>query len=268
MKKIITTIVLALLTVSFTYAIESTPDSMYVHFTGSNGDSIVVHAIDDVDSIVYYAPIAPQGIDWSSVSAGDVQPNALTDTDGNSYSAVKIGEQVWMAENLNVTVATVDTTGGSADLVCQLKDVFVWSNTDVSYGKLYSYEAALKACPAGWHLPSDGEWKVLEISLGMSQEQVDWLGDRGTDLGSKLKATTGWSSSACGNNSSGFSALPGGAITDSGEYFYQSDRGEWWSGSQTTGAEAYYRELYFSSHYIRRFTGLRYIGLSVRCLRD
>ncbi len=257
MKKIITTLTLAIITSAL--ALASTPDSMYVHFTGANGDSIVVYVIADIDSIVYYAPEIPQDIDWSSVTEGVVQANAFTDADGKSYSAVKIGTQVWMAENLNVTVATVDTTGGSADNVCQTNDVFVWNNTDASYGKLYSWQAALKACPTGWHLPSNAEWYSLKDYLSTSHDKSE---------GSALKSTSGWNTGGNGTDNYGFTALPGSSCNDHGTHSGQGNYGYWWSSTPKWDDYAYHMYLSYNLADVVNSYNNRHNGLSVRCLKD
>ena len=80
-----------------------------------------------------------------------------------------------------------------------------------TYGALYNWHAAINACPAGWHLPSETEWKKLELYLGMSSEDMrvgaKW---RGTGVGTKLKASSGWAYDKNGSNESGFNALPAG----------------------------------------------------------
>jgi uncharacterized protein (TIGR02145 family) len=83
------------------------------------------------------------------------------------------------------------------------------------YGVLYNFEAAKTACPTGWHLPTDEEWKTLEKQLGMSSSDADNAGLRlSGEVGKKLKSKSGWQSEGHGDNSSGFTALPGGNRTN------------------------------------------------------
>lgn len=218
-------------------------------------------------------PFIEQGINWNTVVEGEVQANALTDADGNSYSAVKIGEQTWMAENLQVNIARVDTTDGVTDGICGSNDVFVWDNTDNSiYGKFYSWQAALKACPVGWHLPSDEEWKSLEIYLGMSETEADIEFDfRGTAEGGKLKATSGWAENGNGTDDYGFTALADGRYKsdDISVLELQDSVGFWWSSTKYfPEVDAYYRGVIYNTTTILRAYCTRSYGHSVRCIKD
>jgi uncharacterized protein (TIGR02145 family) len=136
----------------------------------------------------------------------------LTDTrDNKTYKTVKIGEQVWMAENLNYK-----TEDGS---YCYDNDT---SNCK-EYGRLYDWETAKTACPNGWHLPDTTEWQIL----------VDFAG--GKNAVKALKATSGWNtldgSSGNGTDDFGFSALPGGQMScrDGCDFYNIGIRGDWWN---------------------------------------
>jgi uncharacterized protein (TIGR02145 family) len=112
----------------------------------------------------------------------------FTDTrDGKRYRTVKIGNRVWMVDNLNFK------TNGS------------WCYDDNEsncrkYGRLYDFETArIKACPTGWRLPTNEDWEALAWAAG------------GWEIaGKKLKTKTGWYNNGNGTNDFGFSALPGG----------------------------------------------------------
>jgi len=120
--------------------------------------------------------------------------------DGQEYKLVKIGQQIWMAENINYSV----DDSHCYDNKSRYCDV---------YGRLYTYAQALEACPSGWHLSTDMEWKTLEMYLGMTQEEADRNGDRGTYVGGKMKEAgfEHWTSPNSGaTNESGFKGLPGG----------------------------------------------------------
>jgi uncharacterized protein (TIGR02145 family) len=135
--------------------------------------------------------------------------------DGKQYKTVKIGEQVWMAENLNWEGAG-----------CQYNNSPIFGN---AFGRLYKWDEAMKAAPPGWHLPTDEEWQKL----------VDFAG--GTDVASnKLRAKDGWQGN--GTDDFGFSALPGGCRNRNGDFNYIGDNGHWWSATEK-GSEVAYRRL-------------------------
>jgi len=133
-------------------------------------------------------------------------PNTFTDPrDGKVYKTVKIGNQVWMAENLNY-----DASGSK----CYNNDP---ANAE-KYGRLYDWETAKKVCPAGWHLPSEEEWEIL----------IDFVG--GAEIaGTKLKAKFGWNDFN-GTDDFGFSALPGGRMSYG--FCEVGYSGFWWSASE------------------------------------
>jgi hypothetical protein len=114
---------------------------------------------------------------------------------GKTYKTVVIGTQNWMAENLNYNVS------GS----------HCYDNLESNcnkYGRLYDWATAKTVCPAGWHLPSGTEWATL----------INYVG--GSNIaGKKLKATSGWNNGGNGQNTYGFSALPGGI-----EYYLDSSK--------------------------------------------
>jgi len=175
--------------------------------------------------------------------------------DGQIYTSVTIGKQTWMAKNLNYKTS----------------DSWCYDDKQINcnkYGRLYSWEAAKKACPSGWHLPSDDEWKQLEMSLGMSQSEANKTGYRGTNEGKKMKSTIGWAGNGNGTNSSGFNALPGGYRNSSGSFYGLGSNGYWWSSSEYSGSRAWYRRLYYDGDLVFWFNNYKSDGFSIRCLKD
>ncbi|MFC2126653.1 FISUMP domain-containing protein [Bacteroidota bacterium] len=220
------------------------------------------------------------------------ETNILTDFDGNTYETVVIGNQEWMVENLKVThyadgtpIPLVEDEGiwdnlGSTDKAYCFYDNSS-SNGDI-YGALYTWAAAMNgqdgsdnnpsgvqgACPTGWHLPSDAEWKELEMYLGMSQEDADDTGWRGTDEGIKLKAESGWIQDGNGTNESGFTALPGGYRSGGGAFAFDGVAGIWWTSKVINSDSAWYRSIYDNRNNIARNVWIKNYGYSVRCLKD
>ena len=206
--------------------------------------------------------------------------------DGKVYKTIKIGDQVWMAENLawlpKVSPPSAESYnkpyyyvyGYSGRSVSAAKATSNFSN----YGVLYNWPAALNACPEGWHLPTDGEWTTLENYLIANGYNYD-----GTTTGNKIAkamaTTNGWTSSsnkgAVGNadylekrNASGFSALPGGYRFGGGSFHDVGNYGLWWSATEDSSSHAWGRGLFSDYSDLRRGTHLRVLGFSVRCLRD
>jgi len=181
-----------------------------------------------------------------SSSSYIVQTGTFTDSrDGKSYKWVKIGTQIWMAENLNYI-----TNGYKC-----------YNNEPVNcskYGRLYDKETVKDICPKGWHLPSRAEWNTLASYIE---------DDKGCSScnAKHLKATSGWNSGGNGLDSYGFTALPGGYGYSDGSFGLIGDCGYWWS---STVSNTYYR--YMSSNNedaIWQITNGNYF-YSVRCIQD
>ena len=224
------------------------------------------------------------------------ETGTITDSrDGQIYNIVKIGNQWWMAENLNSThyadgTPLVDGTGaGDITNDYTTKYYFYYNNDSATYadtyGALYTWAAVMNGatssnnnpsgvqgvCPDGWHVPSDTAWKELEMYLGMSQTDADNINWRGTDEGGKLKeaGTTHWDSPNTGaTNSSDFTALPGGFRYDDGSYGYVGGNATFWSSTEYTSGSAWTRVLANSLSEISRTYGYKDFGYSVRCVRD
>lgn len=207
--------------------------------------------------------------------------NTFTDNrDGKQYKWIKIGTQIWMAENLAYlpSVNSFQEESGTEPRYyvydyneTSLNDAKASDNYN-KYGVLYNWPAASAACPAGWHLPSDEEWKALEMYLGMSREEADKTGYRGTDEGSRLAGNSSlWDSGNLKNNAafgtSGFVALPGGFYY-SGSTSGLGRYGKWWSNG-ISSTRAVDRSLYYTGALVGRGdASLKEYGYSVRCIKD
>jgi|GEM_PF-1535238 len=207
----------------------------------------------------------------------------VTDIDGNIYQTVTIGTQVWMMENLKVTHyrngdaipnVTDNTTwaGLSTGAYCEYNND---ANSVATYGRLYNWYSANDSrniAPAGWHVPTDAEWKELEMYLGMSQAQADASGLRGTDEGGKLKeaGTTHWNPpNTDATNESGFFALPGGYRASGGNFLSMGYYAAFWSSTENGSNYAWNRYVIYNYSQVLRFDySSKPYGFSVRCVRD
>jgi len=139
------------------------------------------------------------------------------------------------------------------------------------YGVLYNWFAAKTACPTGWHLPTDAEWKILETYLGMSQADADAVDYRNSgSTGKALKFTSGWNGNGNGNNTSGFAALPGGYRGHVAGFGFNGigNDGDFWSSSESGSSDAWYHNVYWYGDGVYRKDYSRSYGFSVRCLKD
>jgi uncharacterized protein (TIGR02145 family) len=126
-------------------------------------------------------------------------------------------------------------------------------------------------CLSGWHLPSDNEWKQLELLLGMTQKQADATGYRGTNQGAQLKSSSFWISGSPGEtNSSGFNAFPGGGQYYFGFFALLTANSDWWIATEPdyTGSTAWRRYLNFNYTQVNRCNDNKQFGFSVRCDKD
>jgi len=184
----------------------------------------------------------------------------FTDTRLNiEYKWIKIGNQIWMAENLNFK-----TREGSW---CLDDDEGNCSRL----GRLYDWETAIHVCPDGWHLPTDEEWKDLERSLGMNIKETNKTSFRGSREGGKLKSTEPgiWKvPNKAATDEYKFNALPGGYRLGSGEYKGSSQSAVFWSATESGRVQAKCRELYYGRSDIYRENAEKNKGFSVRCIKN
>lgn len=175
----------------------------------------------------------------------------IDERDGQTYKTVKIGNQVWMAENLNYRYL-----GPTADLD---SSSFCYDDDPAyceTYGRLYTWNASLEVCPAGWHLPDTSEWAAL----------VKVVGDI---AGTKLKATSGWHwldyDGGNGTDAYSFSALPAGFRYHDGGYSNEGYNAVFWSFSVE---DAYTMILYYDTYEVVLRNDNLNGAYSVRCLKD
>ena len=195
------------------------------------------------------------------------------DADGYNYPVVQIGDQVWMAENLKTTRYR------NGDPITEQWAYNNDANNAAKYGRLYTWYAATDSrgiAPAGWHVPTDAEWTTLQNYLIANGYNYD-----GTTIGNKiakaLATTTDWytytgtgtpGADLTKNNSSGFTALPGGNRLKDGTFGNIGYYGNWWSSTELYTSSAWYRYLIYDGYGLYRGDRTKSYGFSVRCLRD
>jgi uncharacterized protein (TIGR02145 family) len=201
---------------------------------------------------------------------GDDAPTTTETTftdsrDKKVYKKVTIGNQMWMAENLNYA-ATGSKCYGEGGKVYENNKYTTLSSKKVQencakYGRLYNWATAQKACPVGWHLPSAGEYVGLVQYTGKGPN-LEWNAI-------KLRSAEGWNESCGGIDSYGFSALPGGFGGVDGTFGGVGSYGSWWSYTEIDVEKAYSLNLcyeyYGSAENLESYKTGRY---SVRCVND
>src|SRR5574344_244442 len=199
----------------------------------------------------------------ASVSAGSVTTGTLTDSrDGQIYKTVVIGMQTWMAQNLNYAVDSSWCYWNSADSCSKYGRLYQWA---AAMGEGTSYNSAIfgdsvnhqGVCPAGWHVPTIGEWNALATAVG----------DSGT-AGTKLKSTAGWNSSGNGTDDFGFSAFPAGSRYYDGARHDDGLLAIFWSATEIDANDAYYRALHYDGAFMDMYYVNKFYAFSVRCVQD
>jgi uncharacterized protein (TIGR02145 family) len=208
--------------------------------------------------------------DLNSVIKPDTQ---VTDIDGNKYTTIRIGTQVWMVENLKTTKLNdgTDISLESNEIAWSLLETpgYCWYNNSTetykkTYGALYNWYAVEtgKLCPEGWHVPTDSEWRTL----------IEYLGDEKI-AGGKLKEASAkpehWQIPNSGaNNETGFTAVPGGYRDFDGTFYDIGYSGYWWSLMDNDSDSLLSISMSHEDSEINLYDNDPGDGLSVRCIRD
>jgi uncharacterized protein (TIGR02145 family) len=222
----------------------------------------------------------------ANVHNPDLTYGTMTDQEGNVYKTIIIGTQEWMAENLNTSIYrngdAISTNLGNPQWISTVSGAWAYYNDDVSnacpYGKLYNWASVLDSrniCPAGWHVPSDGEWStvinVLDPIANGGVNSPNVVGIAMKSSGSLQGGNGYWNisgSNITGENSCGFSGLPGGYRGNDGNYYFLDYHGYWWSSTSYSNDSAWFRSLSHNLNNVDRSNIDVHVGFSVRCLRD
>ncbi|NTV98577.1 MAG: hypothetical protein HGA70_05390, partial [Chlorobiaceae bacterium] len=190
-------------------------------------------------------------------------------TKGKSSTPPTFGGRQWTTENLAVD------SYRNGDPIPQVQDPAEWSqlttgawcyyenrsDNGVTYGKLYNWYAVSDPrglAPRGWHVATDAEWTEMVAALG---------GEKAA--GAKLKSKVLWNTPLVGSSkSSGFTALPGGYRSSSGNFSQLGTNGSFWTSTENNGFSAWYRDMYKSYSAVYRISSSKGQGFSVRCVKD
>jgi uncharacterized protein (TIGR02145 family) len=194
------------------------------------------------------------------------------DIDGNEYKTIVIGTQTWMAENLRTTryrngdaipnvTENTEWAGLESGAYCN------YNNTEdldtiATYGRLYNWYAvddSRKLAPKGWHIPTAAEWNTLITFLGGDNIAADKLKEVGN---------THWADPFKSDNSSGFTALPGGFRLDDWSTEHIGYYGNWWASNDWSVHSAPFLFMFFYSSNVHKGFNIKENGYSVRCIKD
>lgn len=242
------------------------------------GQNVTTYNDDDlVENTAYtyrayaFSAAHPTGSFSNEASATTLENLTITDFDGNTYPAVKIGAQTWMAENLKTTKLNDGTP------IALVTDDGEWSTTSAPaysyydnnkatfgdvYGGLYNWYTIEtgKLCPTDWHVATDDDWTELTVFLG------------GADIaGGKLKegGVEHWTSpNTDATNEVGFTALPGGYHNSNGSFNLITEVGRWWSATEVDFQIAKYQAIGSASATINSTENLKKSGFAIRCVKD
>ncbi|MDR2553951.1 MAG: fibrobacter succinogenes major paralogous domain-containing protein [Fibromonadaceae bacterium] len=237
---------------------------------GSSSSNVV--GISSGSNLQLSSSSLPSSSSSAIPSSSNVIKGTPVNYQGEVYETVVIGTQTWMARNLNYAVI------GS---VCYNNN----ESNCATYGRLYNFVTAMALpsdcnsskcasqigakhqgiCPIGWHIPSSADWNVLMkfVNPSCSDNSISCA-----LAGTKLKAKEGWNENGNGTDEFGFSALPGGYGSLSGNFYGIGENGHWWSPSESTGFHAYIDIMFYNyeAAYWRDYSKNNLF--SVRCIKD
>ena len=207
--------------------------------------------------------------------------------DLKEYNTVKIGDQCWMAENLNIGSLVASTEAGDFQTDNSIVEKYCFNNLEANcdtYGGLYQWRELMNysytsggqgICPAGWHVPSSGEWNTLQsylINNGFG------YGGSGDDIAKSLADKTSWDNDETPghigndpmtNNQSGFSALGTGfRWTDDGSFQHFNSATYFWTSTSNDNFFASRRRLHYDESVVVTLSSRHLYGFSVRCVLD
>jgi uncharacterized protein (TIGR02145 family) len=266
-----------------------------------DGNNLILYTIRLLTNTKYYVrtyEITIKGTSYSNIVSFTTKPptistnfntalsyDIVSDIDGNNYKTIKIGTQEWMAENLKTTIfndgSVIPLVEEDNSWTHLQTPGYCWFENNEAifknmYGAYYNWFTVNTGllCPTGWHVPSEEDWKILKISLGMTEEQANQVLAAGTTEGNKIKetGTINWvEGSTEANNESGFTALPGGYRIDSpADFLWEGIGAGWWSSTSyvNSGYAWSYHAVYDDTRIYSSDMLSKTHGLNVRCIKN
>jgi uncharacterized protein (TIGR02145 family) len=237
-------------------------------------------------NVIWFCPLIIMGLVLILTNSCKKEDIKITDVDGNIYTSVTIGTQVWMKENLKTSkysngdiIGT--TTPATLDISGESTPKYQWAydgneSNVATYGRLYTWFAVTDSrnvCPTGWHVPTDAQWTVLTDYL---TNNGYGYGGSGNLIAKSMAATSGWTTfttagtvgnDQASNNSSGFTARPSGS-RDFSVFYLIGFACSWWSSTASSSMGAYSRSMSSTIGDVTVTGYAKQVGFSVRCLRD
>jgi uncharacterized protein (TIGR02145 family) len=207
---------------------------------------------------------------------------SIKDIDGNNYSTVAIGEQIWMKENMRTLHYSngdpISTTSiDNLDISNQPVAKYQWpcsNGEDGRYYTFYTITDSRNVCPAGWHVPTDDDWTRLTDYL--SKNNYGFNGNPNF-IAKSLAATSGWiadttkgnvGNNQLSNNKSGFTGTSSGGRFSNGIVYYVGLHGIWWSSTGSSPSQAFFRCIGYLPARVYRGVFDKTYGLPVRCIKN
>lgn len=245
-------------------AINITVTGGVLPYTFNWSDGSETEDLDSIGAGLYSVTVTDAADSLASENILVTQPEfdtLVSDIDGNVYHTVEIGDQLWMKENLRVTKSPDGTPVTS---YCYNDNI----EYESTYGRLYTWDVAMNGsvtemaqgiCPDGWHIPSDAEWKTLEIHLGMSEQEADMANIwRGEGVGTSLIM----------GGQSGYEALLSGRRSTNGSYRLLDQYEYVWTSSEY-GEFAWRRCLSLMDTKVGRWNSFpKTYAFSIRCIKN
>lgn len=235
------------------------------HLVTIKGPGKAVITAYQAQSGIYEASSVSENLIVTEASTAET----LKDIDGNVYKTVKIGNQVWMMENLRTTHyrdgTIIQNVTDNSSWAAQLNGAYCNYNNSIELGKTYGFlynwyavNSDHKLAPQGWHIPTSAEWTILYNYIG---------GDRYSGGKIQESGISHWSNDTGASNITQFTGLPAGSRNADGTYHGITSDSNWWTATANPNGTASYYNLYVKG-YIEIAESIKSFGYSVRCIKD